>query len=178
MFLFPENKWYYFSTWKWYLNWKPRYFSMYVYIYEILKKKAHDLLLAHSSEKWPSKTVLSPCFHGFLAFLHRHCPPQSPPSHHLDPSLHNQQQALPWACSTIPKLQLPAFAPSRVPVSLSGVCMAAARTVWFSFHLGCHRSDVSLLALNVSPLTQTIAPMWRSDSCFSFPTRQGQVHSY
>ena len=29
-----------------------------------------------------------------------------------------------------------------------------ARTVWFSFHLGCHRSAVSLLALNVSPLRQ------------------------
>ena len=32
--------------------------------------------------------------------------------------------------------------------------MAAAKTVWFSFHLGCHRSAVSLPALNVSPLTQ------------------------
>ena len=40
---------------------------------------------------------------------------------------------------------------------LSGVHMAAARTVWFSFHLGCHSSAVSLSALNVSPLTQTIA---------------------
>ena len=33
------------------------------------------------------------------------------------------------------------------PSSLSGVCMAVARTVWFSFHLGCHRSAVSLSAL-------------------------------
>ena len=32
--------------------------------------------------------------------------------------------------------------------------MAVARTVWFSFHLGCHRSAVLLSALNVSPLTQ------------------------
>ena len=47
--------------------------------------------------------------------------------------------------------------------------MAEARTVWFSFHLGCHRSAVYLSALNVSPLTQTIAPMWRSDPYFSFP---------
>jgi len=30
--------------------------------------------------------------------------------------------------------------------------------VWFSFHIGCHGSTVSLLALNVSPPTQTIAP--------------------
>ena len=42
---------------------------------------------------------------------------------------------------------LAAAAPSRGPVSLSGVHMAASRTVWFSFHLGCHRSAVSLSAL-------------------------------
>ena len=34
------------------------------------------------SEVWP-------CFHGCLAFLHRHFPPQSPPSHPLDKSLHS-----------------------------------------------------------------------------------------
>ena len=53
-----------------------------------------------------------------------------------------------------------------------------ARTVWFSFHLGCHRSAVSLSALNVSPLTQTVAPVWGSDPCFSSPTCWRQVHSY
>ena len=63
-------------------------------------------------------------------FLHRHFPPQSPSSHSLDLSLHSQQQPLPWDCSPIPKLQLPATMPSRV-------CMTAARAVWFSFHLGC-----------------------------------------
>ena len=36
-------------------------------------------------------------------------------------------------------------------------------------HLGCHRSAVSLSALNVSPLTQTIALMWGSDPSFSSP---------
>ena len=57
--------------------------------------------------------------------------------------------------------------------------MAAARSVSFSFHLGCHSSAVSLSALNVSPpLTQTIAPMWGSDPSFSSPTCQGQVQSY
>ena len=71
------------------------------------------------------------------------------------------------------KLQLPATVPSRESASLSGVCMAAAWTVWFSFHLGCHRSAVSLSDLNVSPLTQTIAPLWVSDPCFSSPTHQG-----
>ena len=60
-------------------------------------------------------------------------------------------------CSTIPKLLLPAAVLSRWPAFLSGVYMAVARTVWFSFHLGCHRSSVSLSALSVSPLTQTIS---------------------
>ena len=93
----------------------------------------------------------------------------------LDLSLHSQQQPFPWDCSTIPKFQLLATTPSRGPVSLSGVCMATERTVWFSFHLGCHRSAVSLPALNVSPLTQTIALMWGMDPCFSSHTHWGQV---
>ena len=82
----------------------------------------------------PPPPAVSPCFHGFLAFLHRHFPPQSPSSHlpptrypHL--SLRGQQQPSPWYCSTIPKLQLPASAPFRGRVFLSRVSMAAARTV-------------------------------------------------
>ena len=106
--------------------------------------------------------------HGCPAFLHRHFPPQSPSSH---PTLHSQQQPSSWDCSTIPKLQLPASALSRV-------CMAAARTDRFSFYLGCHRSAVSLSALQVSPLTQTFAPVWGSDPCFSSPACRGQVQSY
>ena len=70
---------------------------------------------------------------------------------------HSQQQPLPWDCPTVPKLQLPAAVPSRAPASLSGACMAAARTVWFSLYLGCHRSAASLSGFNISPLTQTIA---------------------
>ena len=126
-------------------------------------------------------SAVSPCFHGCLAFLHSHSPPPpttissltSPPL-----SLLSQQQPSLWDFSTIPKFQFPATAPSRWPVSLSGVCMAAARTVWFSFHLGCHRSTVSFSALNVSPLTQTITLMWGLDPCFSSPTCQGQVQAY
>ena len=63
---------------------------------------------------------VSPCFHGCLAFLHKHFPPQSPPSPPLDPSLCSQQQSLPWDCSTIPKLQLPAAAPSRESAPVRG----------------------------------------------------------
>ena len=73
-------------------------------------------------------SAVSLCFRGGLAFLHHHFPPRSPPSHPLNPSLCSQQQRLPWDCSTIPKLQLRAAAPSRVPAFLSGICMAVART--------------------------------------------------
>ena len=73
-------------------------------------------------------SAVSPCFHGCPAFLHRHFPPRSPPSHPLDPSLHSQQQPSPWDGSTIPNLQLPAAVPSRGPASLSWVCMAEARS--------------------------------------------------
>ena len=74
-------------------------------------------------------SVILPCFHGCLAFLHKYFSPQSPPSHPLGLSLYNQWQPSPWDCSTIPMLQLPAAAPSRGPASLSGVCMAMARLV-------------------------------------------------
>ena len=74
-------------------------------------------------------STVSPCFHGCPAFLHKHFPPQSPSSHPLDPSLHSQQQPSPWDWSTIPNPQLPASVPSRGLASLSGICMAAARTV-------------------------------------------------
>ena len=113
-----------------------------------------------------------------LAFLHRPFPSQSPPSHPPDPVSPQSTAALAWGCSTIPKLQLPAAAPSSGPASLSGQCMAAARTVWFSFHLGCHRSAVSLWALNVPPLTQTIALLWGLDPCFSSSPHWGQVQSF
>ena len=77
---------------------------------------------------------VSPCFHGCLAFWLPSIdisPPWSPPSHPLDVSLGSQQQPSHWDCSRIPKLQLPAATPSRGPASLSRVCMAVSRTVWF-----------------------------------------------
>ena len=74
-------------------------------------------------------SAVSPCFHGCLAFLHRHFPPQSTPSHHLNLSLCSPKKPSPWDCCTVLEFQLPAAVPSRRPASLSGVCMAAARTV-------------------------------------------------
>ena len=68
-------------------------------------------------------SAILPCFHGCLAFLHSHFPPQFPPSHSIDPSVCSQQHLSPWDCSTRPKLQIPAAAPSRRPASLSGVCL-------------------------------------------------------
>ena len=62
--------------------------------------------------------AISPCFHGCLAFLNRHFPPQSPPSHPLHKSLCSEQQPSPWDCSTTPKLQLLActFQKTGIPV--------------------------------------------------------------
>ena len=105
----------------------------------------------------PSPTCDSavlPCFHAARLSSTGISQPQSPPSHPLNLSLSSQQEASPWDCSTVPKLQFPDAMPCRGPEPLSGVCMAASRTVWFSFHWGCHRSAVSLSAWNVSPLTQ------------------------
>ena len=67
-------------------------------------------------------SAVSPGFHGCLAFLHWHFPPQSPPSHPLHPSLCSQQQPSPWDYSTLPKLQLPATVPSRGPAPVRGTC--------------------------------------------------------
>ena len=63
------------------------------------------------------------------------------------------------------------FQETHVPTS---ICMALTRTVWFSFNLGCHRSAVSLSALNVSPLTQTIALLWGSDRASVPPPNEGR----
>ena len=123
-------------------------------------------------------SAVSPCFHGSPAFLHRHFPPQSPSSHFLHPSLRSQQQPSHWDCSTMPKLQLPAAAPSRGPESFPRNASLRQGLSDFSVHLGCHRSAASLSALNVSPLTQTVAPMWGSDPCFNSPTHRGQVQSH
>ena len=73
-----------------------------------------------SMAAWLSSTGISP---------NNLFPPQSPPSHPLHLSLHSQQQPSPWDCATTPKLQFPAAATSRRLASLSGVGMAAARTV-------------------------------------------------
>ena len=99
-------------------------------------------------------SAVSSCFHGCLDFLHRFSHHSLLPHTPLDLSLCGHQQSSPLDCSTIPKLQFPVTAPSRGPVCLSRAYMAVARTAWFSFYLGCHRSAVSLSALNVSPLTQ------------------------
>ena len=47
-------------------------------------------------------SAVSPCFHGCWAFLHRHFPAQSSPSHSLEPSLHSQQQPSPWIAPQSP----------------------------------------------------------------------------
>ena len=92
---------------------------------------------------WLSRIALLPWLLSFppQAFPLTVCSLTSPQS-----VSHSLQQPSSWDYSTIPKLKLPAAAPSRGPSSLSRVCIAAAKTVWFSFYLGCHRSAVTLSA--------------------------------
>ena len=85
-----------------------------------------------SMAAWLSSTAIS--HHSLLPHI---------PSISLSTYCSRVSNPSPWDCSTIPKLQLPATAQSRGPSSLSGVCMAATRTVLFSVHLGCHRLSCS-----------------------------------
>ena len=98
-------------------------------------------------------------------------------------SHHNLLPHLSWiSLSTVNSSPCPGIAPhspnsSSQPLHLPGdpcpywgMCGCGKD----SFHLGCHRSAVSLSAFNVSPLTQTIAMMWGLDLCFSSPTCWGQ----
>ena len=107
-------------------------------------------------------SAVSPCFQGCPAFLHRHFLSRSLPSPPLHPSLCSQQQPSSWDLFMLPKL--PAAVPSRASSSLSGVCMAVARTVWFSFHLGCHsqlfhsQPSVFLLWLRQLPWCGDLTP--------------------
>ena len=130
-------------------------------------------------------SAVSPCFRGCLAFLHWHFPPRSPPSHALNPSLHSQQQPLPWDCSIILKLQLPAAVPYRGPAFLSRVCMAVARSVrlfpyrlpqirCFTLSLKCFSSDSDNCSdVGIGPLLQFPHPLRTGPvlhSCFPSPS--------
>ena len=103
--------------------------------------------------------VVSPCFHICPAFQHRLFPLQSHPSLLLNLSLHST------AALALGLLKLAATVLSRGLVSLTG-------KDWFSFHLGCLRSAVSLSALNVSPLTQT--SMWEWTPASVSPPGEGR----
>ena len=109
-------------------------------------------------------SAVSPCFHGCLAF------PTTVSSLTSPWSISQQSTAaLTLGLLHIPKLQHPTTAPSKGPASLSRVRMAAARTVWFSFHSGCHKSTISFSALNVSPLIQTVGLDVGIRPLFQFP---------
>ena len=125
-------------------------------------------------------SAVLPCFHGCLAFLHRHFPPQSPPSPPLRSFLHIQQQPSPWDCSTIPNsssqlLGLPGHLhPCPGTTSLYGcgknylilTPFRLPQISCFTLSLKCFFSD------------SDSCPVWGSDPCFSSPTSQGQVQSY
>ena len=120
-------------------------------------------------------SAVSPCFHGCLAFLHRHFPPQSPPSHPLDPSLHTQHQPLPWDCSTIPKLQLPASAPSRRPAFLPGGMYGCCKDCLILIPFRLPQISCFTLSLKCFPSDSDNCPDVGIVLQFSHPPRSGPV---
>ena len=150
--------------------------SLFIVQLPVLACEEREAIVMATPPTYDSEVSL--CLYDCLFFLHRHFPPQSPPSHPLRPSSCSQLHTSPWDGSTIPTLQLPIAVPSRGLTSLFGVHMSMARSVGFSFHLACHRSAASLSASNVSLLFQAIAPMGWTNSCFSYPTHQRQAQSY
>ena len=108
-------------------------------------------------------SAVSPCFHGCLPF-----PPQSPPSHPLGPSLSSQQQPSPWDCSTYlnSSSQLRHLLKDQHPCRGTYGC---GKDCLISVHSGCHKSTISLSALNVSPLIQTVGLDVGIRPLFQFP---------
>ena len=122
-------------------------------------------------------SAVSPCFHGCPAFLHRHSPPPSPPSHPFDLSLHSQQQPLPWDCSTILKLQFPKLQliqGTSIPVLYMYVCVKVCLILipfrlpqisCFILSLKCFSSDSDCCPdVGIGPLLQ-----------FPYPLKAGPV---
>ena len=84
--------------------------------------------------------------------------------------LHSQQQPLPWDCSTLPKPQLPATAPSKGPLSLLGyvwlwqglIPFRLPQISCFTLSLKCFSSDSD--TVGIRPLLQ-----------FPHPPRAGPI---
>ena len=118
-------------------------------------------------------SAVSLCFHGYLAFLHRHFPPQPPSSPPLNPFLHSQQQPSPWDCSTLPS-QTPtpshcAFQGTLVPVrgiygyskdSLILIPFRLPQISCFTLSLKCFSSDSDNCPnVGIRPLCQFPHPL-------------------
>ena len=119
--------------------------------------------------------AVSPCLQGCLAFLHRHFLPQSPPACPLGPSPHHQPQTSSWippqSLHSSPQL----LCLLRDPCPWLGyVWLWQGFSVWLLFRLDCHRSAASLSASTISPLSQTVAPVWRSNPCSVPPPARGR----
>ena len=121
-------------------------------------------------------SAVSPWLHGCLVFLHRDFPLRSPPSRPIGPSPHSQQQTLPWDCSPIPMLLVPATV-----CTVGYTSQSRALGLWhglsmcFSLHSDCHKSMTLLhspITSNAFPLSQTIPPMEGSHLYFSSSTPQ------
>ena len=113
-------------------------------------------------------SAVSPCFHGCWAFLHRHFPAQSSPSHSLEPSLHSQQQPVPWIAPQSPNS-------SSQPLHPPGYLCSCPGYVWMQQGLSLipfRLPQISCFSLKCFSSDSDNCPMWGSDLCFSsLPTK-------
>mgnify|MGYP006945387334 CR=1 FL=1 len=119
-------------------------------------------------------SAVSPCFHGCLAFLHRHFPPLYPPSHPLNLSLCSQQHPSLASQSLNSSSQLLTFQGTSIPVwGMYGCCkdclilipFRLPQIICFTLSLKCFSSDSDNCPdLGIRPLLQ-----------FPYPPKGGPV---
>ena len=116
-------------------------------------------------------SAVSPCSHGYLAFLHRHFPPQSPPSHPLDVSLCSQQLHNP----STPAPSHCAFEGTCFPVQGMYDCGKDCLIL-----IPCRLPQISCFTLSLKCFSSDSdnCPDVGLDPCLSSSTRPGQVQAY
>ena len=113
-------------------------------------------------------SAISPCFHGFYNLL-----PHIPLMHLTAVNISPHPGIGPQSLNSS---SLPPHLPGDLHHCPGYAWLQQGLSILIPFRLP--QTSYFTSALNVSPLTSTIALMWGSDSCFSSPTHRRQVQSY
>ena len=113
-------------------------------------------------------SAISPCFHGFYNLL-----PHIPLMHLSAVNISPHPGIGPQSLNSSSQ---PPHLPGDLHPCPGYAWLQQGLSILIPFRLP--QTSYFTSALNVSPLTQTIALMWGLDSCFSSPTHRRQVQSY